>query len=220
MDAQQSQMLQVPLCPTAVSCDEICKRGRATLKGALQGGRQMHFPAGPAQECCFDEVVAEDVATQWRFAGKLRQSRRLCECVCSDDRIMTSVVASGPMPRGQSRREELTIVTAGKLLQPREASHTSHEARHGLNQTCAGVRLQSVRQTQHDIGGHNAVSVEYDEVWIGRTEPFNPIANVSSLLCSVWRSPAHVNLHGCAARTKFNKRGLLERALRGVLCVT
>src|SRR5690606_18425886 len=104
------------------------------LPRALKVGRDLHAPAGLAQQRRLDEIVAQDRAAERRAAGHRRQSRGLCKGAYADDRVMAPEIAFVLAPPADAGAEKRSVGGGGELLPAREQRLAADKAWDGLNE--------------------------------------------------------------------------------------
>src|SRR3954471_340017 len=106
------EMLEIALAPPAVAGREIQQRRRAFFKAAAKCRHHSNGPPRPSHQRRFDEVMAEDVASERFPAMKFRQARILREGAYANDRIVTPIVAFGSMPPGDACGDQRAVEPA------------------------------------------------------------------------------------------------------------
>src|SRR3984957_14064676 len=91
--ADDARVLKIALTPSPVAGCKIDQRRRALFVRAAEAGQHINGVTGAKHEPRLDEIVAENVAAERRFAWKVRQSAMVRERARADDRVMAPVVA-------------------------------------------------------------------------------------------------------------------------------
>src|SRR5690606_29042605 len=84
--SQETQMLEAPLRPAAVAAAEIREVAGHALAAPAQVGQEPDAPSRSSQERRLDEVVAQDLAAEWRRAGQDRERAVPDERLEAEDR--------------------------------------------------------------------------------------------------------------------------------------
>jgi hypothetical protein len=134
-----ANVLQIALAPATVANREVDDRGRRLLVGAVEIVGDGDCPAGTPDERRLDEIVAEDVSTEGRLAGKERQAGGAGKRLPANDRIVAPVVAFAPAPPGKPAGDHRPVDAAGELMQACEQALAVDQARDRLDQ--ARVRI-------------------------------------------------------------------------------
>src|SRR6476469_143767 len=92
---EHREMLEIALAPPPVAGCEIQQRWRAFLKAAAKCRHHSNGPTRPPHQRRFDEVMAEDVPSEWLAAMKFRQAGILRKSAHANDRIVAPIVAFG-----------------------------------------------------------------------------------------------------------------------------
>ena len=132
-------MLEIALAPAPVAHREVDERGRALLIAAFEVGEHRDGPAAAPNERGFDEVVAQDVAAEWRLSGKARQARMAGEGREPDDGVVPPVIAVLAAPGRKAGGDDRPVEARGELLDAREQGVAVQDERQGLDD--AGVRI-------------------------------------------------------------------------------
>ena len=152
-------MLHIALAPAPVACQAIEKGRGRLLVAAVQVIRQPDFPSGPAHESGLDKVVAEDVASQWRLAGQLRQGTVLHEGFDPDDGVVPPVLGITQLPVGQAGGKHRPVDVIGELLYAGDKGVTADRRRGCLKDADIGILLHESDETNQGAAVHDAVCV-------------------------------------------------------------
>src|SRR5438477_13190568 len=101
----------------------------------------MDGPAGAPHQRRLDKVMAQDMTAERLAAAQFWKTRVLREGAHSNDGVMAPVVAFGAVPPGDPGRDQRSVKSPGKLLQPRKQRSGIDHDRERLNKGDAGMPL-------------------------------------------------------------------------------
>jgi hypothetical protein len=153
------RVLQVALAPAAIPCSKVDERGWALLVGTRQVWDHVDRPPSAPDERGLDEIVAQDVPAERRFALEVRQARMSREGSRSNDRIVAPIIAVASHPGRQARRDHGTVDTRCELLEAREEGVAVDDERQRLDDAGVGVRFHCRDEAHDALARHEAVRV-------------------------------------------------------------
>src|SRR5690606_4687560 len=113
----QPEVLEIALAPAAVAFEMVDQRRRGFLVGAFDVPGEPDLPAFPDHERRFDEIVAEDLASEGLAAGERRKLAEFREGFHADERVVSPVAAPAELPPVQTADEKRAVEPHRELLQ-------------------------------------------------------------------------------------------------------
>ena len=159
------QVLQVSLCPAAISDDEVHQVRRQPFVGPVQGRHHVNAPTRALQQHSLDEIVTLDMAAEWCFAGEVWKPRGAGKRDRADDGVVTPIVALIAMPEGETSSDRRTVDIGSELLQPLQQRRATGEARDRLDQSGEGIPFHCESEADDGLAGHHAVGIGIIKLW-------------------------------------------------------
>ena len=152
-------------------------------------------PAGPAQQCGFDEVVAEDMAAEGLAALQFGKPARLGKGFRADDGVVAPVISVAAMPGRKTGGDHRTIHTAGELRHAGVRRPAVAQQRQRLDDAGLRIGRHGAGESDQQLAAHLAVGVEHDHVVIGAAPAPHEVGDVAGLAVMIVGAAAVVDAH-------------------------
>ena len=157
---QEVPVLHVALAPAQIPADELDQRRRVLLEARAFLRHHAHLVAGAPHQHRFDLIVAEDVAVDERALAENRQVAVHHERRDPDDGVVTPVGPAVALPPGAADGVGAHAETHAELEDARKGAGRRHADDQALQDAELRIGLHDAHETQHGIGGHQAVGVQ------------------------------------------------------------
>lgn len=158
---QHEPVLHAALAPSLFTAQVIEEGRRVGLVAFSLDGNHPDFVASSTQENTFHDVVAEDVATQWRFARENRQHAVLVEGLGPDHGVVAPVKRTIVHLPAAPYVVYLLPIAQAKLEEASKGADGRHAGELGLQQAYLRMFFHTRNYTDQQVSAYSAIGVEH-----------------------------------------------------------
>lgn len=160
---QHEPVLHAALAPSLFTAQVIEKGRRVGLVAFGLDGNHPDFVATSTQENAFHDIVAEDAATQRRFARENRQHAVLVEGLGPDHGVVAPVKRTIVHPPAAPDVVRVLPIAQAKLEEASKGADGRHAGELGLQQAHLRMFFHTGDHTDQQVSAHSAIGVEHHE---------------------------------------------------------